>query len=72
MSLVRNEQTKLTATWLNGIAIAAIAVGTIAPSTAAIVGTAAPAAAIIVGLVWFIAGCGLHVLARLMLRGLRE
>ena len=40
MSLVKNEQWRLTATWLNGVAIAAVAVGTIAPLAAAMIGTA--------------------------------
>ena len=39
MSPVHNEQTKLTATWLNGVAIATVAVGGIAPLVAVVIGT---------------------------------
>ena len=39
MHLVHNEKIKLTATWLNGIAVAAVAVGGIAPSIAIVAGT---------------------------------
>ena len=34
----RNERRKLTATWLNGVSIASVAVGGIAPTVAAIIG----------------------------------
>jgi hypothetical protein len=49
VSLVHNEQTKLTATWLNGIAIASIAVGGIAPFVAAILGTSGFVPAFVTG-----------------------
>ena len=42
VSLIHNERTKLTATWLNGLATAAVAVGSIAPSIAAVSGTISP------------------------------
>ena len=72
MSLVGNEQTKLTATWLNGIAIAAVAVGGIAPFAAAIVGTTSLATALVSAAVWFSFGLVIHWGARAVLRRLVE
>ena len=72
MSLVRNEQTKLTATFLNGIAIAAVAVGIIAPGTAAVLGTASPTLALLSGSIWRAIGSALHIGARRVLRRLIE
>ncbi|WP_428031451.1 amino acid transporter [Ancylobacter sp.] len=43
MSLVHNERTKLSATYLNGIAIAVMAVGGLAPVVSVLNGGAAPA-----------------------------
>jgi hypothetical protein len=40
MSLVRNERIKLTAAWLNGLAGAAAAAGTVAPLVAGFYGVA--------------------------------
>ena len=72
MSLVHNEQTKLTATWLNGIAIAAVAVGGIAPFVAALTGTASIPAAVVGALAWLVFGLLLHWSARRVLRRLIE
>lgn len=72
MSLVHNEQTKLTATWLNGIAIAAVAVGGIAPFVAALTGTASIPAAVVGALAWLFFGLILHWSARRVLRRLIE
>ncbi|GJE59842.1 hypothetical protein [Methylobacterium trifolii] len=72
MSLVHNEQTKLTATLFNGIAIAAVAVGTIAPGTAALLGTASPTVALVTGTIWLTIGSLLHLGARRVLRRLIE
>jgi len=41
MSLIQNEQTKLTATYLNGLAIALFGVGGIAPVLAYVFGSMA-------------------------------
>jgi hypothetical protein len=44
LSLVHNERVKLTATYLNGLAIAIFAVGGLAPLVAVLSGTANPTA----------------------------
>ena len=73
MSLVRNERTKITATYLNGIAIAIFAIGSLAP----IVG-AANAQASIGGTLMISAGiCAsasvvIHLFSRRLLKGLQE
>lgn len=72
MSLIPNERTKLTATWLNGIAIAAIAVGAIAPSIAAVTGTTSPLLAGALALFWLLVGTGLHFAARAILGRLKD
>ncbi len=72
MSLVRNEQTKLTATWLNGVSVAAVAVGLIAPVTAALVGTTSFQTAAASGTIWILIATGVHLGARLMLKRLVE
>ena len=72
VSLVHNEQTKLTATLFNGIAIAAIAVGIIAPGTAALLGTTSPTLALLSGGIWLVVGSALHLGARRVLRRLIE
>lgn len=41
--LARNERTKLTATWLNSVSVAAVAIGGIRPTVAVIIGTVSPA-----------------------------
>ena len=41
MSLIHNERTKLTATWLNTLATALVAAGTFAPLAALLYGIAA-------------------------------
>lgn len=72
MTLVHNEQTKLTATWLNGIATAVLAVGGFAPTVAATVssGTVPPFTALLAR-VCCAGSAVLHLLARLTLRRLR-
>ena len=71
-SLVHDEQTKLTATWLNGIAVAAVAVGGIAPFAAVVVGTTSVSSARISAVPRFSFGTGLHPGARAILRRLIE
>ncbi|TXM66295.1 hypothetical protein FV226_23765 [Methylobacterium sp. WL12] len=72
MSLIHNERTKLSATWLNSIAAAAVAVGGIAPSIAAVTGTLSPLLAAGLVLFWFLVGAGLHFTARAILGRLRD
>lgn len=75
MSLVGNERLKLTATFLNGGAVATVAAGGIAPLAAytyGIPGAAGGAAVVTAGLSWLAGGITLHLVARWLLRGLRE
>ena len=51
MSLVHNEQTKLRATYLNGLAIATFAVGSLAPIVALLSGTSAAPPLVMVAVV---------------------
>jgi hypothetical protein len=75
MSLIRNEQRKLSATYLNGIAIATFALGCLAPSVAHL-SSAVPAASvrIILPLGAVCAGISavLHLLGRRLLKDLTE
>lgn len=74
MSLVHNEQTKLSATWLNTLATALVAAGTFAPVAALFYGfsnSAPDRAALTVGVgVCFAIGVALHFIARAFLRRL--
>jgi hypothetical protein len=74
MNLVGNEQTKLMASYLNGLAIAFLAVGGIGPLLAF---AAQPSGNdfLVVGIIAFGCVCisgALHFLARLSLEGLRD
>ena len=70
--LVRNEQRKLTATFVNGVAIAILGVGGFAPLAAtAMSGPLSPIVALLV-LGCASASIGLHLLVRLYLQGLEE
>lgn len=71
LKLIRNERAKLTATWVNGLAIASVAVGGIAPTVAIFSGTASPLTALGLLSVWTILAGGLHLVARRLLGGLR-
>lgn len=72
--LVENERVKLTATYLNGVAIALMTAGVLAPVIGLITGTivAGPwqLAALVVSCM-LISGA-LHLAARFLLRGLKE
>jgi hypothetical protein len=76
MHLVFNEQTKLTATWLNALATALMAAGLFAPAAALAYGLSAPLIrSVYVFILMF--GCiggsiGLHMLGRVVLGRLRE
>jgi hypothetical protein len=71
MLLVHNEQTKLTAAWLNTLATALVAAGTFAPFAASNPATNGVFFAVAAG-VCFGGGMGLHVSGRAVLRRLRE
>lgn len=64
MSLIHNERTKLTATFLNGLAVAIIAIGGFAPFVNGAWGWTK-------GGICLAAGYGLHLLARAVLKGLQ-
>ena len=72
--LVHNERTKLTATWLNGLAIALAAIGGFAPlisyATNANATFAAPAAGLM-AIACLAGSIGLHFIARKTLERLR-
>ena len=73
--LIRNEQTKLSATWLNTMAGGLIAVGTIATVVATFSsferGDPIDWTLLAGSCIWIPAGVVLHFSARLVLRGLR-
>ena len=70
----RNEQVKITGTWLNGAAITAVAIGCFAPITAVITGTAPIRPPTLFALVacWLLVALVLHVGARIAVRGIEE
>jgi hypothetical protein len=74
--LVHNERTKLTATWVNTVAAAFIAAGAVAPVAAILYGLAAlpttPARMLALAFICLALGTGIHVIARILLRSLRE
>lgn len=77
MSLIRNERTKISAGFLNTLAVAIIGAGFIVPfftmlysSTPFTPGQLKILA--LVGPICLIAGCGLHFMARKTLGGLQE
>ena len=77
MSLIHNESTKLTATWLNTLAAATVATGVIAPMVALVFGVPTSAAIsaaafVIATVIWLGLGMSLHLLARAVLRRLQE
>ncbi len=68
MSVVHNERVKLTATFLNGLGIAAFAVGGLAPSLAAVNAGSGPTFfTAIVGVVCIGLAFALHLAARRIL-----
>lgn len=69
--LVGNERAKLTATWVNGISVATVAVGGIAPLVATLTGAVGIVPAAISSVIWCCTGIGLHFAARAVLRRLR-
>jgi hypothetical protein len=74
LSLVHNEQTKLTATALNNVAVAFVIAGFVGPMVAVGYGSAAMARdgiAILVSIIWLFIEFILHSIARLILRDLK-
>jgi len=75
MSLVRNEQTKLTANLLNTVAAAVIAAGAVTPIVAyyyGFGGTRQDFIGLLVGtIIWFSTGLALHFAGRRLLRRLK-
>ena len=73
MSLIRNERTKLTASWLNSISAASIAVGGFAQLAPLVSGTAVATWLVaLLGCGWIVLGFVLHWLARHVLGRLEE
>lgn len=71
MSLIRNEQTKLTATFINGLAVAIFAVGGLAPVFSTLYSEQGPSALLLLmSVVCFLLSMCLFYLARLTLRRL--
>ncbi len=74
MSVVENEQVKLTATYLNGLAIAIFAVGGLAPLVSIVSGTAHPSALLPIAAlttVCVLLSGALHLIAKRHLRQLQ-
>ena len=73
--MIRNEQTKLTASWLNAISAASIAVGgfaQLAPWFSGATVVQSPAVTAIFTGTWFVFGFVLHLSGRLYLKRLVE
>jgi hypothetical protein len=71
VSLVHNERTKLSATYLNGVAIAVMAVGGVGPIVSVLNGGAAPALGIAaISVICLTGSIALHFLARRLLGSL--
>jgi hypothetical protein len=73
VSLTHNEQTKLTATALNNIAVAFVVAGFVAPVVGFGQAQQVPSDlfTIVFNLAWLLTGFALHLTARLILRRLR-
>ena len=73
MSLIHNEQTKLTATYLNGLAMAIFAIGAVAPVVTIFSGgeRGAPLGLSATVVVCLSVSGALHYVARRTLKGLR-
>lgn len=71
MALVRNEQAKLTATYLNNLAVALAAVGGITPMVSGVLAAGGPTRFdLATGLICILGSGALHFMARGVLRGL--
>ncbi|MDO5656967.1 MAG: hypothetical protein Q4G36_01395 [Paracoccus sp. (in: a-proteobacteria)] len=73
MKQIRNEQTKLTATFINGMAVAVFAVGGLAPVFSAAYGTTSAGWRLALGsLACFAGSAARHWTARKVLKGLED
>lgn len=76
MSLVENERTKLLANALDRTSTACVTVGLLAPVAAVVYGASGTSLAswtfILGGIVWLFAAAALHLIARVVLGGLRS
>jgi len=75
VSKLTDEQTKLTANWLNAMASGVMITGVVAPAVAAYFSVPGPATAgflalIVSAVIWLLVGYGLHWLAKVKLRDL--
>lgn len=71
MTLIRNEQTKLLATYLNGLGVAVFAVGSLAPVFSSLYGDRGPSAFMaVVSILCVLASGILHLMGRRVLRRL--
>ena len=70
----RNERLKITATWLNGAAVAALAVGCFAPITGFMMSASTAPLRVLLPILagWFVVGTVLHMVAREILRRIEE
>jgi hypothetical protein len=74
VSIIHNEQTKLTATALNNVAVAFVIAGFVGPAVALGYGSEAVpkgGVAILISVIWLFVGLILHLIAKLILRDLR-
>jgi hypothetical protein len=74
VSVIHNEQTKLTATALNNVAVATVIAGFLGPILALRLdsaGVQADAVAVVASVAWLFVGWILHLVARLVLLGLK-
>jgi hypothetical protein len=74
VSLIGNEQAKLSATYLNGVAVAVVAIGGIAPWITLLAQESGPGVGrlALISVVCFSLSGALHYTARALLRRLRE
>jgi protein-S-isoprenylcysteine O-methyltransferase Ste14 len=73
--LIHNERIKYLATWLNAIASAVVVIGVVAPIAAVFYGaTGSPSPGILAlgGALWLLAGLGLHLGVRRILKRIRS
>lgn len=70
--LIRNERTKLTATFINGIAIAVLGVGVLAQAAAMVQTTIVELRVTAFVVICVPVAIGLHVLGRTVLEGMEE
>ena len=77
MNLIHNERIKLSASWVNALAVTIVATGVIAPMAAvafglSTIGTVSTSVLVPLTIAWLVLGIVLHIVARLMLGRLQE